>query len=158
LPLVATVPKKNRPRPRAAEPPGRSFFLPVILHAFLPGGPLPGWASPPGAQPVWPSTSPNRPASVWATTSCVTCSRTQGRVFQNEMASHKLPALARVWAQVGSQSEVPTLGKNKKQVICGGGDQERGELPGFPGGGGDSPGGPQGGAAAVQPEPECNRE
>src|SRR4029077_4704160 len=33
-------------------------------------------------------------------------------VFQDEVEIHRLPALARVWAKVGTQPEVPTPGTN----------------------------------------------
>jgi transposase len=49
-------------------------------------------------------------------------------VFQDEVEIHKLPALARVWAEVGSQPEVPSPGKNEKQVIYGGIDYLSGTI------------------------------
>jgi transposase len=49
-------------------------------------------------------------------------------VFQDEVEIHKLPALARVWAPVGSQPEVPTPGKNEKQVVYGGIDYLTGNI------------------------------
>ena len=49
-------------------------------------------------------------------------------VFQDEVEIHKLPALARVWAEVGSQPEVPSPGKNEKQVIYGGIDYLSGKI------------------------------
>jgi len=49
-------------------------------------------------------------------------------VFQDEVEIHKLPALARVWAEVGSQPEVPSPGKNEKQVIYGGIDYLTGKI------------------------------
>ena len=49
-------------------------------------------------------------------------------VFQDEVEVHKLPALARVWAEVGSQSEVPSPGKNEKRVIYGGIDYLSGKI------------------------------
>ena len=49
-------------------------------------------------------------------------------VFQDEVEIHKLPALARVWAPVGSQPEVPTPGKNEKQVVYGGIDYLSGKI------------------------------
>jgi transposase len=49
-------------------------------------------------------------------------------VFQDEVEIHKLPALARVWAPVGSQPEVPTPGKNEKRVVYGGIDYLTGQI------------------------------
>jgi transposase len=49
-------------------------------------------------------------------------------VFQDEVEVHKLPALARVWAEVGSQLEVPSPGKNEKRVIYGGIDYVSGQI------------------------------
>jgi transposase len=49
-------------------------------------------------------------------------------VFQDEVEIHKLPALARVWAPVGSQPEVPTPGKNEKRVVYGGIDYLTGKI------------------------------
>src|SRR5262245_24096999 len=49
-------------------------------------------------------------------------------VFQDEVEVHKLPALARVWAEVGSQPEVPSPGKNEKRVIYGGIDYLTGKI------------------------------
>jgi len=49
-------------------------------------------------------------------------------VFQDEAEIHKLPALARVWAEVGSQPEVPSPGKNEKRVIYGGIDYLSGKI------------------------------
>jgi putative transposase len=49
-------------------------------------------------------------------------------VFQDEVEVHKLPALTRVWAQVGSQPEVPAPGKNEKRVIYGGIDYLTGTI------------------------------
>jgi transposase len=49
-------------------------------------------------------------------------------VFQDEVEVHKLPALARVWAEVGSQPEVPSPGKNEKRVIYGGIDYLSGKI------------------------------
>jgi hypothetical protein len=42
-------------------------------------------------------------------------------VFQDEVEIHLFPALARMWAKVGSQPQVPAPGKNDKQVVYGGG-------------------------------------
>jgi transposase len=49
-------------------------------------------------------------------------------VFQDEVEIHKLRALSRVWAPVGSQPEVPSPGKNEKRVISGGIDYLRGKI------------------------------
>jgi putative transposase len=49
-------------------------------------------------------------------------------VFQDEVEVHKLPALTRVWAERGSQPEVPAPGKNEKRVIYGGIDYLTGTI------------------------------
>jgi len=49
-------------------------------------------------------------------------------VYQDEVETHKLPALTRVWAEVGSQPEVPSPGKNEKRVIYGGIDYLSGKI------------------------------
>ena len=49
-------------------------------------------------------------------------------VFQDEVEIHRLPALARVWAKVGTQPEVPTPGTNEKRVVYGGIDYATGQL------------------------------
>jgi transposase len=49
-------------------------------------------------------------------------------IFQDEVEIHRLPALARIWAKVGTQPEVPTPGTNEKQVIYGGIDYATGQL------------------------------
>jgi transposase len=49
-------------------------------------------------------------------------------VFQDEVEVHKLPALTRVWSEVGSQPEVPSPGKNEKRVIYGGIDYLNGKI------------------------------
>jgi transposase len=49
-------------------------------------------------------------------------------IFQDEVEIHRLPALARVWAKVGTQPEVPTPGTNEKQVVYGGIDYATGKL------------------------------
>jgi transposase len=49
-------------------------------------------------------------------------------LFQDEVEIHRLPALARVWAKVGTQPEVPTPGTNEKQVVYGGIDYATGTL------------------------------
>jgi transposase len=49
-------------------------------------------------------------------------------IFQDEVEIHRLPALARVWAKVGTQPEVPTPGTNAKQVVYGGIDYATGQL------------------------------
>jgi putative transposase len=49
-------------------------------------------------------------------------------VFQDEVEVHKLPALTRVWSEVGSQPEVPSPGKNEKRVIYGGIDYLTGKI------------------------------
>ena len=41
-------------------------------------------------------------------------------IYQDEMEIHRHPALARMWALVGQQPEVPAPGKNEKQVVYGG--------------------------------------
>jgi transposase len=49
-------------------------------------------------------------------------------IFQDEVEIHRLPALARIWAQVGRQPEVPTPGTNEKRVVYGGIDYATGTL------------------------------
>jgi transposase len=49
-------------------------------------------------------------------------------IYQDEVEIHRLPALARVWAKVGTQPEVPTPGKNEKRVVYGGLDYASGQL------------------------------
>jgi transposase len=49
-------------------------------------------------------------------------------IFQDEVEIHLLPALARIWAKVGTQPEVPTPGTNAKQVVYGGIDYATGKL------------------------------
>lgn len=49
-------------------------------------------------------------------------------VFQDEVEIHRHPALARVWAKVGTQPEVPAPGKNEKQVVYGGIDYATGQT------------------------------
>jgi hypothetical protein len=49
-------------------------------------------------------------------------------IFQDEMESHRYPALTRMWAPVGQQPHVPTPGKNEKQVVYGGIDYKTGQL------------------------------
>jgi transposase len=49
-------------------------------------------------------------------------------LFQDEVEIHRLPALARVWAKVGTQPEVPTPGTKEKQVVYGGLDYATGPL------------------------------
>jgi hypothetical protein len=49
-------------------------------------------------------------------------------LFQDEVEIHRLPALARVWAKVGTQPEVPTPGTNEKRVVYGGIDYATGQL------------------------------
>jgi transposase len=49
-------------------------------------------------------------------------------VFQDEMEIHRHPALARMWALVGQQPEVPAPGKNEKKVVYGGVDYRTGKL------------------------------
>ena len=49
-------------------------------------------------------------------------------IFQDEMEIHRLPALTRMWAPVGQQPQVPTPGKNEKNVIYGGIDYKTGKL------------------------------
>lgn len=49
-------------------------------------------------------------------------------LFQDEVEIHRLPALARIWAKVGTQPEVPTPGTNEKQVVYGGIDYATGTL------------------------------
>jgi transposase len=43
-------------------------------------------------------------------------------LFQDEVEIHRHPALARMWARVGSQPEIPAPGKNEKKVVYGGVD------------------------------------
>jgi transposase len=49
-------------------------------------------------------------------------------LFQDEVEIHRHPALARMWARVGSQPEVPAPGKNEKKVIYGGVDYATGKT------------------------------
>lgn len=49
-------------------------------------------------------------------------------VFQDEVEIHRHPALARMWARVGSQPEVPAPGKNEKKVVYGGIDYASGQT------------------------------
>jgi transposase len=49
-------------------------------------------------------------------------------IFQDEVEIHRLPALARMWARVGSQPEVPAPGKNEKKVVYGGVDYATGKT------------------------------
>lgn len=44
------------------------------------------------------------------------------------MEIHRYPALARMWARVGQQPEVPAPGKNEKKVVYGGVDYKTGQL------------------------------
>jgi transposase len=44
------------------------------------------------------------------------------------MEIHRHPALARMWAPVGQQPEVPAPGKNEKKVVYGGVDYRTGKL------------------------------
>ena len=41
-------------------------------------------------------------------------------IFQDEVEIHRHPALARLWARVGTQPEIPAPGKNEKKVVYGG--------------------------------------
>ena len=49
-------------------------------------------------------------------------------IFQDEVEIHRHPALARMWAPVGKQPQVPAPGKNEKKVVYGGVDYKTGEL------------------------------
>src|SRR5262245_43601877 len=49
-------------------------------------------------------------------------------VFQDEVEIHRHPALARVWAKVGTQPEVPAPGQNEKKVVYGGIDYATGQT------------------------------
>lgn len=49
-------------------------------------------------------------------------------IFQDEVEIHRHPALARMWAPVGSQPEIPAPGKNEKKVIYGGVDYATGKT------------------------------
>ena len=49
-------------------------------------------------------------------------------LFQDEVEIHRHPALARMWAPVGSQPEIPAPGKNEKKVIYGGIDYATGKT------------------------------
>ena len=49
-------------------------------------------------------------------------------IFQDEVEIHLHPALARQWAPVGQQPEVPAPGKNEKKVVYGGVDYLTGKL------------------------------
>ena len=49
-------------------------------------------------------------------------------VFQDEVEIHRHPALARMWALVGTQPEIPAPGKNEKAVVYGGVDYATGRI------------------------------
>jgi transposase len=49
-------------------------------------------------------------------------------IFQDEVEIHRHPALARMWARVGSQPEIPAPGKNEKKVVYGGVDYATGRT------------------------------
>jgi transposase len=49
-------------------------------------------------------------------------------VFQDEVEIHRHPALARMWALVGTQPEIPAPGKNEKKVVYGGVDYATGRI------------------------------
>ena len=49
-------------------------------------------------------------------------------IYQDEMEIHRHPALARMWAPVGHQPEIPAPGKNEKAVVYGGVDYKTGRL------------------------------
>lgn len=49
-------------------------------------------------------------------------------IFQDEVEIHLHPALARMWAPVGSQPEIPAPGKNEKKVVYGGVDYKTGQT------------------------------
>lgn len=49
-------------------------------------------------------------------------------IYQDEMEIHRHPALARMWARVGRQPQVPAPGKNEKQVVYGGVNYKTGKL------------------------------
>ena len=49
-------------------------------------------------------------------------------MFQDEVEIHSHPTLARVWAPVGRQPEVPAPGRNEKKVIYGAVDYVTGKL------------------------------
>jgi transposase len=53
---------------------------------------------------------------------------TEALVFQDEVEIHRHPALARMWAPVGSQPQVPAPGKNEKKVVYGGVDYATGQI------------------------------
>ena len=49
-------------------------------------------------------------------------------IFQDEVEIHRHPTLARLWAPVGQQPEVPAPGQNEKKVVYGGVDYRTGKL------------------------------
>lgn len=49
-------------------------------------------------------------------------------VFQDEVEIHRHPTLARAWAKVGSQPQIPAPGKNEKKVVYGGVDYASGKI------------------------------
>jgi transposase len=49
-------------------------------------------------------------------------------IYQDEMEIHRHPALARCWAPVGKQPEVPAPGQNEKRVVYGGVDYKTGDF------------------------------
>src|SRR5262249_37181719 len=49
-------------------------------------------------------------------------------IYQDEVEIHRHPTLARVWAPVGTQPEVPAPGQNEKTVAYGGVDYATGRI------------------------------
>lgn len=49
-------------------------------------------------------------------------------VFQDEVEIHRHPTLARMWALVGTQPQVPAPGQNEKKVVYGGIDYKTGNI------------------------------
>ena len=49
-------------------------------------------------------------------------------MFQDEVEIHRHPTLARMWAPVGVQPQVPAPGKNEKRVVYGGVDYATGKI------------------------------
>jgi transposase len=49
-------------------------------------------------------------------------------IFQDEVEIHRHPTLARMWAPVGQQPEIPAPGKNEKKVAYGGVNYATGQI------------------------------
>jgi len=56
------------------------------------------------------------------------CARAEALVFQDEVEIHRHPTRARMWAPVGTQPQVPALGRNEKKVVYGSVDHATGRI------------------------------